>query len=183
VGRLVPAAFVALLAPLGAASALPPAARDTAGRLAEQLGLARQESDPVLRARAEAAVFYAARDFVRVLRAVEDGLRADPDDLVLLWRGAGAELWLQDGGRALALAERLERAAREADVADEERAGWLEAARAFQDDALGFLEREVEGRAALRRSRVTIAVVAALGLVALAASARSRGPASRPAGS
>jgi hypothetical protein len=163
------------------------AARDGGGAerqsLALELAAARTQNDPLRRAQLEADIFWRARDFPRVLAVAAEGLEHAPDDLLLLWRAAGAALWLQDGGSALAWTMRMESAVRAGDLDAEQRAGWVDEARSHAEQARALVELSEAGAVALRRSRHAVAVMSALCLILLALGARApaRLSASRPA--
>ncbi len=132
-----------------------------ANDLGGALAAAREVSDPFTRATLECRAYHVARDFPRLLRSAETGLEHRPQDLVLLWRAASAELWLQDGVRASLFVERLAEALSASSLVEPERSAWETNVSSFteQADALRASARSTE-RSVTRARVVSLAIVA-----------------------
>lgn len=144
-------------------------------RLGEAYALLGTIADPALAARAEADLWYFARDFGASLAAAERGLAVAPDDLFLLHRAASAALWLRDAGRATRHAAHLGSALAAAELSPEERAWWTGAGDDLAASA-GELSAAAEERERLhRRARATALAALAGSVLALGALARSPG--------
>lgn len=134
------------------------------GDLAGALDAAQAATAGAPRAQLEAEVYHRARDFPRVLRACREGLEAEPGNLVLLWRAAAAEIWLQDGARAAAWTSRLEGALDVADLDEAVEAQWRGTAADFRARADALSAAEAAARRCLERAKlVTVALVGAAG--------------------
>jgi hypothetical protein len=143
-------------------------------RLGEAYALLASVEDPALAARAEADLWYFARDFGASLAAAERGLSAAPDDLFLLHRAVSAALWIRDERRATLYAAQLRSALAAAQLADEERAWWTGACDDLSASA-GELAAAAEERDRLRR-RARAAALGLLGGSVLALGALARLP-------
>lgn len=148
-------------------------------RLADAFELLPAIEEPLLAARAEADLWYFARDFGASLAAAERGLDAAPDDLFLLHRALSAALWIRDGERSARYAARLEAAVPAAGLAAEERGWWDQTCAALAADA-EELERSAGRREALRR-RARATALGLLAASALALTALARTPHQPPA--
>jgi hypothetical protein len=157
-----------------AVGAFAPAARalqqesvfDRARQLAEQgdplaaLDLARGETDPVQRARAEVWIYYRARDFDSALAAAELGLASDPQDLWLLEREGACALSLRDGELAREASARF--SGQLASAPPAERETWAAAARELEQQSAALLEQDARAERAGRLARWTaLALIAA----------------------
>lgn len=157
---------------LSVASLLSPSLQTSAeelsqGRFRAALEATAHEEDPLQRARQEADVFYAARDFASVLDACRRGVEAaGGDDPWLLWRAAGAALWMREGRLAAGLSERL-LAAASSEVDPSRSEFWSAQARAFREQAEGFVKADAARASAVTRARLTVSAW----LVGLAAAA------------
>jgi hypothetical protein len=142
-------------------------------RLSDAFDLLPEIRDPLLGARAEAELFYLARDFPRCLAAVDAGLAQAPRDLLLLHRALTASLWLRDGRRSTDWCAELAGAVAAADLGPEERAWWDESLAALRANAGDLLEsaRARDRRVALARA-VSLSAIAGT-LVGLALLARA----------
>lgn len=141
-------------------------------RLADAHALLPSIEEPVLAARAEADLWYFARDFGTCLAAAERGLAASPDDLFLLHRALSAALWIRDGAQSVRLSARLEAALPAADLSEAERAWWTETSAALAASAQELARSDRERESLRRRARAAALGLLAAAVLALAVLAR-----------
>ncbi len=142
-------------------------------RLDDAYALLPSIGEPLLAARAEADLWYFARDFGASLAAAERGLAAAPRDLFLLHRALSAALWIRDQERSARYSAELTAALDAAELSPEERAWWAETAAALAASADELTRAAGEREALLGRARA--AALGLLGAAALGLLALSRG--------
>lgn len=117
--------------------------------------------------RGRCEVFYSGGDPAAALAAARKGLAHSPEDLPLLFRAAGAALWLQQGPVVREYLRRLEEAIPRAGLDSAEEAGWRKATEGLSTQELEQERHASElTRAITRTKRLSIAsLVAALAFV------------------
>ena len=145
------------------------------GRYSEALERTADILDPGQRAFERLEVRYHAGDLGGALREALAGLRVAPDDRMLLWRATRLAIDLLATERAVLFSERLAAvvlAAQDLEPADRE--AWVRSAADLAAEAAGLERTDAARGSALRRARVSVAVVALA--VLLAAGWLSIGP-------
>lgn len=136
------------------------------GDFASAWDLAEAEEDPLERARWRTEIFYRGGNPSGALEAARVGLQQDPGHLVLLFRAAGAALWLQDPGASASYSRRLQDAVHASErLSPEEREQWLAVAQDFTTRTSRLEQHDRERDHAVSRARW----ISAAGLCALLA--------------
>jgi tetratricopeptide (TPR) repeat protein len=141
----------------------------------EPLGVPRQV--------ARAEILYRAGDPAAALDAAEEGLQHDPEQFELLFRAAGAALWLERPAAALEYVGRLERALEgpHASLRPEDAAAWRAASGSFRSRADELERHALAMRHALATSRaLAVAVVGAVFALLAGVFGRGYGRSSKP---
>ena len=142
------------------------------GRWPSALRAAQRESDPIARARACVEVLFGAGDLGGALEVAREGLRSDPNDLVLLWRMAQISIDLRLGSVAAESVGRLERALVVTRPRAEDRDWWDSQLRSLRESQRDLSARESEIEAATQRARWTVVLGLGAWGIALAVLAR-----------
>ena len=122
------------------------------------LELATELTDARASATLTSEILTLAREWEGATAAVERGLAAAPEDVLLLWRGALVRLWAQDAPGALIYVERLESALDAAEGRSELADGeaWRNVAAGFRADAEERLELARERERAVGRAQAVV---------------------------
>lgn len=145
--------------------------------------LAQGQADALQRSRATSEVLYRAGDPSGALEQARQGLVEHPGDLQLLFRAAGASIWLKEAGSANHYSERLSHAleAARAQLGPEDASAWTEITRDFVAQGRSLARNEEARLRAVARSRALSLSAFAVVLAAISWAAwKGYGRSSRP---
>lgn len=140
-----------------------------------------ETAEGVIGWRGRCEVFYSGGDPAAALAAARKGLALFPEDLPLLFRAAGAALWIQEGAGAREYLRRLEEAIPRARLGAEEEAGWRRAVRDLAERELEQERHALELTRSVSRTRgLSIASLVAATAFAFWMGTRGYGRSSNP---
>lgn len=127
----------------------------------------RGEPEELTRSRIRAEILYRAGDPAGALNAARAGLGIDPAQIELLFRAAGAAIWLEDEVDAAEYSRRLLRAAEALPEEAPERRAWRDAARSLAARSEALTTRQEELIRSVARLRLAALAGVASWLTAL----------------